>query len=204
MALYPVEDYDTVDNANDMHIRFMEVLRKHSLDQLNPIEEWRLEKHTEDDFRKKCICSHDIERNYFISNDFTKTTLVVGSECVNRWLKPKLSCQRCDAVLGSVAQRVREQKFLCRACNQLQKAEAAAQERERQYQLEQRAKKAKRMETLILFWYGPYYKKQFGQVAKDEAYVEYLLNIPDDKLTPTLKAFHEYAAAVWDIEDRPG
>jgi hypothetical protein len=211
---YQIENYDTAEPASDKHQRFMEILQKHSLNPAEAIEEWKLLKITAKDLRSKCICSHPIERNYFVENPFTKTTLCIGSECINRWIKPKLTCEQCDCVLQNATHRVKFNKFLCKECNLQKKRELVQQEEERKLQelrasIEKQRKEEKRRldiarkENLVLFWYGPYYQRKFKEVIQDEAYVEKLINIPQERWTPTLKAFSEYAHLIYEIADVP-
>jgi hypothetical protein len=53
----------------------------------------------------------------------------------------------------------------------------------------------------MLYWYGKHRNHPFKMVAEDIPYVEYLLNIPEEKATESIKAFQKYASLVFEIKD---
>lgn len=183
MALYhPIPNYDNEPNHDDKHARFMQVLKAHSENQTHPIPEWRLHSFREVE-EKKCICSHDILNNYFISNDRTKTTLIIGSDCMKRFLDPSLRCSECKQPIQNVVNRIEKSDFICRNCKN------------------QRRKTVKHLRNCIFLHPGPYNEKKFSEVIEDVAYVETLLNIPDNEKTMTITLFCRYAKAVYLIDE---
>lgn len=208
MSLYQIPNYDNEPIADDKHERFMAVLKMHSAHETNPIQEWHLETLTEVK-DSQCICSQPILNQYFISNDTTRTTLIIGSDCMKRFLDCTLKCSQCSASIKNVATRIKENEYLCKQCKATKKKEALAlAERQQKLALEQQRKEAeiqkkiKRMGTFCLFWFGRYYQKPFKIVVEDEAYVEYLLNLPDEKTKcQTLRTFLEYASHFYEIKE---
>tara|TARA_R110002110_G_scaffold68522_5_gene185443 strand:+ start:78 stop:497 length:420 start_codon:yes stop_codon:yes gene_type:complete len=44
----------------------------------------------------KCICGHTIHRNFFICNKEEDELLIIGSECINKFITKKgRSCEKC-------------------------------------------------------------------------------------------------------------
>lgn len=181
------EDFDYQYNETETNLRFFEILRRFSDDKNDPTPEWELLTGHHSSSKERCICSTKIEHQYFIRHKRTGKVLVIGSECVKRWMNPVLNCKGCGDPLGRVCERIRKEDFLCRKCK---KASVDAE----------RAK-IERMGRLVLFWYGKYYMKPFSLVAEDIPYVEYLINLPQCKSSETLKAFQKYATLVFEIRE---
>jgi hypothetical protein len=163
---------------------FFQVLRDHSQDKEDPISEWEFAEVVDGDGHMTCICTTPIRYLYKIRNRVTHDTLIVGSECIKRWMGGLLRCQRCDCRLGNIRARLRKKQFHCRICRQI-------------LQREESQRKNSKLSTLRLFWFGPYYKKQFREVIDDVPYVEKLLNVTNK--TKTLELFEEYVHEVYDV-----
>jgi hypothetical protein len=184
------EDLDYEYNETETNLRFFEILRRYSDNKHDCVAEWELLTGHHASSKQRCICSTRIENQYFIRHKRTGKVLVIGSECVKRWMNPVLNCKGCGDPLGRVCERIRKEDFLCRQCK---KASAdAAKETEA---------KIEKMGRLLLFWYGKYYMKPFSLVAEDIPYVEYLINLPQCKSSETLKAFQKYATLVFEIKE---
>lgn len=208
MSLYPIASYDNEPFAEDKHLRFMAVLKDHSENQTHPIPEWTLLE-TMEVKESQCICTQPILNQYFISNDTTKTTLIIGSDCMKRFLEPSLHCKECGCgITTGIVERIQKKDFLCKQCKAQKKKEALLraekEAKETQRKLLEEAKqeaKKQQMGNWILFWYGRYYQKPFKMVLQDEAYVEYLLNLPEEKKTETIKSFTTYVSFFYDVVD---
>lgn len=187
------EDLEYHYNETEVNLRFFEILRRYSDDKNDPVPEWELVPEMTVNSKERCICSTKIIDNYYIRHTRTGKVLVIGSECIKRWISPKLKCKECGAALGRVCRRIKTADYLCRSCKLEAKKEEERKEQERET-------KIARMEKLVLFWYGPYYQKPFYLVAKDIPYVEYLLNHPKATTSETLKAFQKYASLVFEIQ----
>lgn len=198
------------DVEHPTNLRFFEILRKFSDDKHDPVPEWEFKGFITTGTTEKCICGTRILLNYAIVHTRTQKQLIIGSECVNRWLKPELQCEECGNPLGRVMERHRLNDFLCRKCKK-EKAEIKRMQEERQRlatqrieaalrkKEEDRLKKIERMGKLLLFWRGRYYQKPFAMVAEDLPYTEYLLNIPEEKATASILAFIDYANLLYEI-----
>jgi len=181
--LYTIPNYDNEPHAEDKHERFMTVLKAHSENQSNPFPEWELQPMKTKHERSKCICSHPIDNNYFISNNTTNTTLVVGSDCMKRFLNPSLYCKDCDCVIQNVVQRIDEKDYICRSCKASRK------------------QIAKKYASWIFYHPGPHFQDPFHKVIEDEDYVETLLRLPYSfPKNKSLEAFLKYVNAVFYIE----
>ena len=178
----------------EVNLRFFEILRRFSDDQHDPTPEWELVEGMTVNSKERCICSTKIIDNYYIRHKRTGKTLVIGSECVKRWLNPKLLCKGCQKPLGRVCQRIKSADYLCRAC----KLEA---KREEERKIKEQEEKIKKLGNFELFWYGTYYRKPFRVVAQNIPYVEYLINHPNVTSSETLKAFSKYASLVFEIKE---
>lgn len=165
--------------------RFFEVLRAFSDNQHDPIPEWEFQPHIHTVKTDRCICTTRIENNFYIKHKRTGKQLVIGSECVKRWMMPRLLCKGCSSPLGRVCERVRRQDFLCRDCKRFLK------------RLE--TEKLKKLGNYKLLWGGKYYGRTFEEVAQDLPYVEFLLNLPVSPRPKTLMAFEEYASLLYEI-----
>lgn len=190
------------------HKRFFQVLVEHSDSREDPISEWKLVGYVLNGGATHCICDTQITLNYKIIHKRTQKELIIGSECVKRWLNPKLVCEQCQTPLGCVMERFKNADFFCRRCKvQKQKDALAVLEAQRnvavqitQEELKKEAKK-QRMGEWILFWYGKYYQKPFKVAVQDEDYVNTLLEIPEDKHTKSLQYFLEYASLIHTIQE---
>lgn len=203
MSLYFTPNYDNEPPAEDKHERFMAVLKNHSENQTHPISEWRLLplREVKD---SQCICTQPILNQHFISNDTTRTTLVIGSDCMKRFLEPTLQCEECGCgITTGIVERIEKQNFLCPPCKALKKKRdrllAEQEAKKHQHELATQEAKKVKMGKWALFWYGKYYQKPFSVVLQDEAYVEYLLNLPEDKKTETIKSFTTYVSLFYDV-----
>ena len=191
--------------------KFFTVLRQYSDNKHDPIPEWQLVGFVERGGKDRCICGTAIMLNYMIRHKISGVELIIGSECVKRWMDPKIVCERCKEPLGRVLERYRRKDFKCRSCKLYEKELEEARERAKRIAEqrlkaleEEKMKKIERMGNLRLLWYGKYYQQPFSKVAEDIPYCEYLLNIPEDKATKTILAFIDYANLVFEIADRPG
>lgn len=175
------------DLEHQPNLRFFEILRDFSDDKRDPVPEWEFKGFITTGTKEKCICGTKILLNYQIVHKRTQKQLIIGSECIKRWIQPKLSCSRCDAPLGRVLERTRKGDFHCRSCKRELK--------------EMEKQKLLKMGRLRLFWYGKYYQRMFAEVAQDIPYVESLLNLPEEKKTDTLKALEKYISLKYDIKE---
>ena len=190
---------------HDPNKRFFEVLRQHSDDKNDPTPEWEFTGMVFNGVKEKCICGTKILLNYLITHKRSKHQLIIGSECVKRWIKPKMTCEDCDAPLGRVLERARKNDFLCRSCKK-EKKEREAREKEQEERIqkkkeEETKRQIKRMDNFMLYWYGKHRNHPFKMVAEDIPYTEYLLNIPEEKASESIKAFQKYASLVYDIKE---
>ena len=186
------EEYEYLET--ETNLKFFEILRRFSDNKFDPVPEWELL--TDKFFEKetRCICTTPIERNFYIRHKRTGKELVIGSECVKRWIHPKLTCKQCESPLGRIDKRIQTQDFVCPKCKREAKkaAKEAAEHR------------ASRRATLCAFhfYYGKkYYGKRFDVVAKDIPYVEFLLNLQLSDVPKTLKLFKEYIGLIYELED---
>ena len=170
---------------------FFEILREKSIDKDDPISEWEFQSILNNDETRHCICSAPIQYLYQIKNRFNQETLIVGSECIKRWLNGLIRCSLCQCTLGNITKRLKTQDFHCRDCKLRLQRQAKFTEEEKLN------KRKKTLGNLRLFWFGPYYMKPFYKVVEDIAYVEKLLNLPDKN--KTLQAFEEYVNIVFDV-----
>lgn len=170
---------------------FFETLRDKSIDKFDPVSEWDFDCILDNDGTKHCICSAPIQYLYQIKNRFNQETVIVGSECIKRWLNGLVRCSLCQCNLGNISKRLKTQNFHCRDCKLRLERQAKYEEEE------QKTKRIKKLGSLHLFWYGPYYMKKFSAVIEDIPYVEKLLNIQEK--TKTLEAFEEYVNLVYEV-----
>ena len=70
---------------------------------------------------RTCFCTTSIKHNYVVFHPTTKQVVVVGSDCIERWMGGKLpkSCQGCGATYSGVL------KF-CKRCAQTERDEIKA------------------------------------------------------------------------------
>lgn len=188
----------------DPNQRFFEILRDASDDKQDPIPEWELKGFVGSGV-DRCICGTSIMLNYLIVHKRTQKQFVIGSECMKRWMNPKLVCKECESPLGCVAKRYRTNDFLCRCCKTMKKKmeeeESIQRAREKAIKERQRIKAIEKLSLFRLFWSGKYYLKSFKEVLQDESYVLYLMTIPDAKATESVKKFKEYASFFYDLVD---
>ena len=172
----------------ETNLKFFEVLRSFSDNQYDPLPEWELvtDKFIEREIR--CICTTPIERNFFIRHKRTGKELVIGSECVKRWLNPRIVCKECDSPLGRVTKRIELQDFICPDCKRSKRKKDTA--------------RRKQLASFRLYWGSKHYGKQFKDVIDDIPYVETLLNLPLPSVPQTLQAFYEYVNLVFTIEEQ--
>lgn len=106
---------------------FMMELEKYSNNKEDPISEWYYDEkqdmfdieygtELDQDDDRKCICSTPIKYIYKIRNKINGGELEIGSECIKRWIRPKIKCLNCECVLGCITERLRTKNFLCRTC----------------------------------------------------------------------------------------
>ena len=187
---YNIPNYDHEPNHEDKHKRFMEVLNHHSENQGHSIPEWELLPFRKENFRLKCICSHPIQNNFFISNNTTKTTLVIGSDCMKRFLNPTLRCEDCSGYMNNVVKRIEDDDMICRDCKR------------------KRRKIVKDYEYKVFRVPGPYEGRSFKSVAEDLQYAEAILNEPREKWGYKWMwwGYHEefikYFTALYQVADR--
>lgn len=104
-----------MESAQGYARKFLEALRKQSIDKQDPVSEWKLglgARRAE----SYCICTKDIAYEWPIYNRVTKKILWIGSDCAKRWFDAKLFCESCGAELGNIMKRRLEQNYLCRSC----------------------------------------------------------------------------------------
>jgi hypothetical protein len=179
---------------HDPNKRFFEVLREHSEDKNDPTPEWEFGGMVLHGAKERCICGTKILLNYLITHKRTKKQLIIGSECIKRWINPKMTCEDCDAPLGQVLKRARTNDYLCRSCKKERKELEVRKQEEKQRQI-------KKMDNFMLYWYGKHRNHPFKMVAEDIPYTEYLLNIPEEKASESIKAFQKYASLVYEIKE---
>jgi hypothetical protein len=131
---------------------FMEELRKHSLNQSDPIPEWQLLDPVSrgDGGGLHCICTKEIIQIYTIKHKDTKKELEIGCDCAKRWMDCSLCCKGCMSPLGNVMKRRKEKNFHCPTCT----------------------KHIKKEGTTMYFAY----RKTFAELVEDEAFVNRIVN----------------------------
>lgn len=107
------------------HIEFDRVLRSKSINQDDPISEWRylkilpigIEVHPGDAVATfKCICTQPIHNLHYIENKISGLILHIGCECIKRWSALKPTCNHCNITLGALSRRRKENDWLCASC----------------------------------------------------------------------------------------
>lgn len=177
------------------NLRFFEILRKFSTNPYDPVPEWELDTTKFIATKSRCICTTPIERNFYIRHKQSGKELVIGSECVKRWINPRLVCKTCDSPLGRVDKRIETQDFLCPKC----KREAKKKLRD---EAQEKAKKIQQLSLYRLYFGGKYYGRFFRDVIDDIPYVEFLLNLSFETVPKTLKLFYVYVSCVYDIQEQ--
>ena len=192
---------------------FLEVLKQYSDNKNDPIPEWHLQGFVPTGGKTHCICETPIILNYKIIHKRTLVELIIGSECVKRWLNPRLECEVCKCPLGCIMKRYQLFDFKCRKCKTEERKkqekllrEAEEMERARLY-TEFREKHLKeeqrRMVGEQLFrGYGKHFLEPFRIVADDIPFVTKLLNLPKEKVyEENLIAFLSYVSSCYEIVD---
>lgn len=174
----------------ETNLKFFEVLRSVSDNQYDPLPEWELltDKFMEREIR--CICTTPIERNFFIRHKRTGKELVIGSECVKRWLNPFAVCSECQSPLGRITKRIETKDFVCPECKRDKKKKETARRNQ--------------LATFRFYWGGygtKHYKNKFCDVIDDIPYVEHLLNLSLPSVPPSLQAFYEYVNLVFTVKE---
>ena len=112
----------TLLSIKDRHLKFIAELLKYSNGKDDPISEWEYTGETRELGKEelkdgfKCICTTPISILYRIRNKVNSIQLEIGSECIKRWLNPRISCDDCKATLGNITKRMRSKDYLCRLC----------------------------------------------------------------------------------------
>lgn len=144
--------------------KFMEELRKHSLNKEEPIREWEVLYHYRGAEGASnlyfCICSKLIQNRFYIQNKFTKEILTIGSDCIERF-NMDLRCEKCDEVMGGVYRRLRDKDFICNLC----KKEARAAKRRLSY-----------FTTLAKTDSGNRVRMSFREILENPTALDFLLN----------------------------
>lgn len=157
--------------------KFIFELKKYSNNKEDPISEWDFTKDIQriENIDKKCICSTSISVIYKIKNKYNDKVLEIGSECVKRWIKPKIYCIECKSVIGNVIKRTNEQDFTCPKC------------------------KKQKLDKLISYNCMLLYNKPFRDYSKDISFIEKIIN-KEDKTTSE-KLFEEYVNMIYEIKE---
>lgn len=159
--------------------QFYAILRENSIFKNDPIAEWKYIRTIEDD--GLCICSQKIKYKNIIQNIHTGAELIVGSDCIQRWMNNALLCRSCNCVLGNQVKRLLDQNFICPTCTR---------------------EKKKRLRIL---GGNLIHGKRFDIIIKDVVLVEKLLNTDTTTMYPFLreiyKRFEEYANMIYDIDE---
>ena len=128
--------------------------------------EWRCANENRDGFEiygisvddAQCICRKSIMNTFYIDNDKTKTSLILGSCCIKKFLPDALRCKKCDEPLNNIVKRLLEKNYTCPTCTRL--LNKIAKEREKMY-----AEKA-------FYWRNHKYNgKLFKDIVHDEDFI---------------------------------
>jgi len=195
----------------DANTLFLEVLKKYSDNKNDPIPEWHLQGFDPHGGATKCICETPILLNYRIIHKRTQVQLLIGSECVKRWLNPRLECEVCKCPLGCIMKRYQTFDFKCRKCKTAERKEQErllreAEEMERarliaEFRERERKENERRWAGEELFrGYGKHFLKPFRIVAEDIPFVTRLVNLPKEKVyEKNLIDFLSYVSMCYDI-----
>ena len=170
--------------------RFFEVLKSHTEDQDDPIDEWEyLTDEVQQVFVKKfCICSTPIKNIHLIRNKKSGLILEIGSECAKKWDLAPL-CENCKNPLGAITRRRKENDWVCKACKAAKKKEALLKVEARQRLLKQMGGQEFRgyfKATKTSPWYG----RRFDEVVMIKELQRLTLKQEIDH--PDYRAFREY------------
>jgi len=171
---------------------FEREIRKLSVNQDDFIQEWDIDNKVVN-AASQCICTKQINVNYLIQNKINGITCIIGKDCAERWLSPKMNCEGCGNPLGSVMARKRNKDFYCRSC----KVETR----------KTKERTVNQYSTWKLAFPGPWKGLTFRKISENGEWVEKLANIPKWKGSSTpsyaynsLHAFQKYADAKFDFE----
>ena len=133
----------------------------------------------------QCICRKSIKRMYYVSNSRTKTSLILGSCCIKKFLPDALHCEKCDTPLCNVVHRLHKGDFTCPKCRRY--AQKIVNER-----------KAKYIGYTIKYPGHKYHGRVFSSVIEDEDFVDdvYQNGMPYSKCAD---AFLDYAKWRYDF-----
>ena len=68
------------------------------------------------DEEAQCICRKSIKDLYYVSNAKTKTSLILGSCCIKKFLPESLHCSECNTPLRNICKRLKAREFVCPEC----------------------------------------------------------------------------------------
>lgn len=132
----------------------------------------------------QCICRKKIKKLFFIDNDETKKSLILGSCCIKKFLPETMKCKECNQQLKDICTRLAEKNFICPACTRLQ------------VKLDKERKK--KYETYTFYWRGHKYNGMlFPDIIDDEDFVNdlYVNGMPFN--SNTLEYFLDYAKSFY-------
>jgi len=183
---------------------FERKMREKSIHKGDFIQEWELAMKCHR-AASQCICTHQIEENYFIRNKITGEQCIIGSDCVQRWLNPKMNCKKCKEPLGCIMTRIKKKDFYCRSC----KLEIIKRNEEKERENRKiKQKTIKMFSSWTLAYPGPWKGKLFPVVCETEEWVETLINIPKwqgvappSYIYKSLHAFQKFADAKFEISE---
>lgn len=183
---------------------FEREIRKLSVNQDDFIQEWNIDNHVVS-AASQCICTKQINVNYLIRNKINGITCIIGKDCAERWLSPKMNCEGCGDPLGSVMTRKRNKDFYCRSCKVETRKRTEEKEREDR---KIKQKTIKMFSSWTLAYPGPWKGKPFPVVCENEEWVETLINtpkwqgvIPPSYMYNSLHAFQKFAEAKFEISE---
>jgi hypothetical protein len=146
-------------------------------------DKYALQIYNEDD-TVQCICRKKIKKLFFIDNDETKTSLILGSCCIKKFLPETMKCKECGEQLKDICKRLTEKNFICPACTR--------------YLVKIDNERKKKYELYTFYWHKhKYHGKQFYEIIHDEDFVNdlYVNGMPFD--SKTLKYFLDYAQSFY-------
>lgn len=110
----------------------------------------------------QCICRKSIKSLYYVSNAKTKTSLILGSCCIKKFLPDALRCKECDTPLSNVVKRLQTNNFTCPKCERCKKfQEKLNHERKMRYQFH-----------TIHYPGHKYHGRLFSTVIEDDDFVD--------------------------------
>lgn len=168
--------------------QFYQILRKHSQNQYDPLSEWEYNPDLAGDGQGRCICSTPIFHEFVIENKITGHTFTIGSECIQRWFESKIRCQKCNASLGNVKNRIKNGFFLCALCNR--------QRKRRIKELQFRPLLINNLNNELIH----YHCRPFRSLLEDIEVAERILNASNP--SQSMKDFEEFVSLHYDIQTR--